>query len=127
MSGLARNALGGDLQLCGRDPKTGYLRDGYCQTQDDDVGTHVVCARVTDAFLAFSRDRGNDLITPLPAHDFPGLRDGDRWCLCAMRWFEAHEAGVAPLLFLQATHARVLDLIDLDTLLPYALDLPRHA
>ena len=127
MSGLARNALGGDLQLCGRDPKTGYLRDGYCQTRDDDVGTHVVCARVTDAFLAFSRDRGNDLITPLPAHDFPGLRDGDRWCLCAMRWFEAHEAGVAPPLFLQATHARVLDLIDLDTLLPYALDLPRHA
>ncbi len=127
MGGAARNALGGDLQLCGREPNTGYLRDGHCHTRDDDVGTHVVCARVTDTFLAFSRDRGNDLITPVPAHDFPGLRDGDRWCLCAMRWHEAHEAGVAPPLFLQATHVRVLDLIDLDTLLPYALDLPRHA
>ena len=127
MGALARNALGGGLELCGRDPKTGFLRDGFCNTGANDLGSHVVCARVTDAFLAFSRDRGNDLVTPLPAYDFPGLRDGDRWCLCAMRWHEAHLAGVAPPLYLQATHARVLDLIDLDILLPYALDLPQNA
>ena len=103
MVALARNALGGGLELCGRDPKTGFLRDGFCNTG------------------------ANDLVTPLPAYDFPGLRDGDRWCLCAMRWHEAHLAGVAPPLYLQATHARVLDLIDLDILLPYALDLPQNA
>ena len=122
----ARNALGGPLQLCGLSPKTGYLRDGHCRTRPDDLGSHVVCAQVTDRFLAFSRERGNDLITPVPAHDFPGLRPGDRWCLCAMRWLEAHEAGVAPPVFLQATHERVLELMDVDLLLPYAQDLPRH-
>ncbi|MDJ0741043.1 MAG: DUF2237 domain-containing protein [Gammaproteobacteria bacterium] len=108
-------------------PKTGYFRDGHCRTRADDLGSHVVCARVTGAFLAFSRERGNDLMTPVPAYDFPGLHDGDRWCLCAMRWHEAHAAGVAPPLYLQATHERVLELVDLDTLLPYALDLPRNA
>jgi uncharacterized protein (DUF2237 family) len=86
----------------------------------------VVCAQVTDEFLRFSRERGNDLVTPVPAHGFPGLRPGDRWCLCALRWREAHEAGLAPPLFLQATHERVLSVVDLDLLLPYALDLPRH-
>ncbi len=127
MAAAPRNALGGELQPCGMQPKTGYFRDGHCRTRADDLGSHVVCARVTGAFLAFSRERGNDLMTPVPAYDFPGLHDGDRWCLCAMRWHEAHAAGVAPPLYLQATHERVLELVDLDTLLPYALDLPRNA
>lgn len=122
-----RNALGEPLQLCSMSPKTGYLRDGRCRTRPDDLGSHVVCAQVTDEFLLFSRERGNDLITPLPAHDFPGLRDGDRWCLCALRWLEAHEAGRAPPVFLQSTHERVLQIVQLDDLLPYALDLPRHS
>lgn len=123
---FARNALGGELQLCSLDPRTGYFRDGRCRTRRDDLGSHVVCAQVTDEFLRFSRERGNDLVTPVPAHGFPGLRPGDRWCLCALRWREAHEAGLAPSLFLQATHERVLSVVDLDLLLPYALDLPRH-
>lgn len=126
MAVVARNALGGELQLCGLDPKTGYLRDGHCRTQDDDVGSHVVCAQVSLAFLDYSRARGNDLVTPVPAFDFPGLHDGDRWCLCAHRWHQAHEAGAAPPIFLQATHEKVLRLIPLDLLLPYALDLPRN-
>jgi uncharacterized protein (DUF2237 family) len=122
----ASNALGGPLQVCSLSPRTGYLRDGHCRTRADDLGSHVVCARVTDGFLAFSRERGNDLITPVPAYDFPGLKEGDRWCLCALRWREALDAGVAPPVFLQATHQRVLEIIDLDLLLPYALDLPQH-
>jgi uncharacterized protein (DUF2237 family) len=122
----ARNALGGELVRCGVDPVTGYLRDGFCRTRADDLGSHVVCARVTDAFLQFSRSRGNDLVTPVPGYDFPGLRDGDNWCLCARRWLEAHDAGAAPPVYLQATHARVLDVVELDILLPYALDLPKH-
>lgn len=127
VSGPARNALGGDLRVCGLDPKTGYLRDGHCRTRADDQGRHVVCAQVTDDFLAFSRSRGNDLISPQPAFEFPGLKAGDRWCLCALRWREAEEAGVAPPIYLQACHERVLELIELDILLPYALDLPRNA
>lgn len=122
----AFNVLGGPLAVCGQQPRTGYFRDGHCRTRADDAGLHVVCARVTDAFLQFSLARGNDLVTPVPAYEFPGLRDGDRWCLCARRWLEAHEAGVAPPVYLAATHARTLDVLDLDTLLPYALDLPRH-
>jgi uncharacterized protein (DUF2237 family) len=124
---LARNALGGELQVCGLDPKTGYFRDGRCRTREDDRGSHVVCAQVTEEFLAYSRAQGNDLVTPQPAFDFPGLKAGDRWCLCALRWREAHDAGVAPPVMLQATHERVLDLVELDILLPYAVDLPQHA
>lgn len=124
---FARNVLGGELAVCGLEPRTGYFRDGRCRTRRDDLGSHVICARVTDEFLTFSRARGNDLSTAVPSLDFPGLADGDRWCLCALRWQEAHAAGVAPPLYLQATHERVLELVDLDTLLPYALDLPRHA
>lgn len=127
MAEFERNALGGELMLCGAQPRTGYLRDGHCRTGANDLGSHVVCARVTDEFLAFSRERGNDLVTPAPAYDFPGLRDGDRWCLCALRWREALDAGLAPPVFLQATHERVLELIDLDLLLPHALDLPKNA
>ena len=122
-----RNTLGEPLQLCSMSPKTGYLRDGRCRTRPDDLGSHLVCAQVTDDFLRFSRERGNDLTTPLPAYDFPGLKDGDRWCLCALRWLEAHEAGRAPRVFLQSTHERVLQIVQLDDLLPYALDLPRHS
>lgn len=127
MGELSRNALGGPLQVCGLDPKTGYFRDGSCRTQADDRGRHVVCAEVTDEFLAFSRSRGNDLITPQPAFGFPGLKAGDRWCLCATRWHEAHEAGVAPPIYLQASHERLLEIVALDVLLPYAKDLPQHS
>jgi len=123
----ARNVLGGELQLCGLDPRTGYLRDGHCRTRKDDSGLHVVCAQVDDAFLHYSRERGNDLITAQPLYDFPGLKAGDRWCLCATRWREAMIAGVAPRVFLQASHERVLEVVELDQLLPYALDLPRNA
>jgi len=126
MREAGRNALGEPLQLCSLSPKTGYLRDGHCRTRPHDLGSHVVCAQLTDEFLVFSRRRGNDLITPVPAYDFPGLQDGDRWCLYAFRWLEAHKAGLAPPVFLQSTHQRVLELVQLDVLLPYALDLPRH-
>jgi uncharacterized protein len=118
---MARNVLGGDLEPCGTDPLTGFYRDGCCETGPDDAGVHVVCAVVTDAFLAFSRSRGNDLVTPHPAFGFPGLRDGDRWCLCASRWAEALEAGVAPPVRLEATHARALEWIDLADLEAHAL------
>jgi hypothetical protein len=121
-----RNVLGGELQACGFEPRTGYLRDGHCRTRKDDRGLHLVCAQVDDAFLQYSRERGNDLITPQPQYDFPGLRAGDRWCLCAARWREALLAGVAPPVFLQATHERALELVELDQLLRYALDLPRN-
>jgi len=126
VDGSARNALGGNLQLCSDSPMTGYLRDGRCRTRPDDLGSHVVCAHVTDAFLMFSREQGNDLMTPVPAYGFPGLKDGDRWCLCARRWLEALDAGVAPPVSIQATHERVLEIMELDLLLPYAVDLPRH-
>jgi uncharacterized protein len=118
---MARNVLGGELEPCGTDPLTGFYRDGCCETGPDDAGVHVVCAEVTDAFLAFSRSRGNDLVTPQPAFGFAGLRDGDRWCLCASRWAEALEAGVAPPVRLEATHARALEWIDLADLEAHAL------
>ena len=122
-----RNVLGGELRVCGETPLTGYLRDGHCRRRPGDSGSHLVCARVTTAFLQFSRARGNDLVSPVPAYGCPGLVEGDRWCLCALRWLEASDAGVAPPVFLQATHARVLDIVDLDVLLPHALDLPHNA
>ena len=101
---------------------TGFYRDGACRTGPEDVGTHVVCARLTDAFLQFSKGRGNDLLTPRPAFDFPGLKDGDRWCLCASRWKEAYEADVAPPVILEATHERALDVVSLDALRAHALE-----
>lgn len=115
-----KNVLGGDLQICGRDPLTGFYRDGCCRSGRDDLGLHLVCARVTEEFLAFSRAHGNDLSTPVPEHRFPGLRPGDRWCVCALRWREALEAGAAPPVVLEATHVRVLEHVDL-------ADLERHA
>ena len=117
----ALNVLGTPLMACSFDPLTGYFRDGCCNTDENDRGTHVVCVRVTAAFLAFSHDRGNDLGTPRPEFRFAGLRPGDRWCLCALRWREALQAGVAPPVNLNATHARALELINMDDLKAHAL------
>ena len=116
------NVLGGELRACCFDPLTGYYRDGTCRDAQDDGGTHLVCARVTAEFLALSRSRGNDLSTPRPERRFRGLRPGDRWCVCALRWLEALEAGVAPPVVLEATHERALDLVPLEVLKQYALD-----
>jgi uncharacterized protein (DUF2237 family) len=117
-----RNVLGGELAPCGRDPTTGYLRDGHCRDVDGDVGEHTLCAVVTAEFLRYSRDRGNDLITPRPEFDFPGLEPGDRWCLCVGRWVEAAEAGVAPPVVLEATDESVLRAVDADRLREHEFD-----
>jgi uncharacterized protein len=114
------NVLGEPLACCGTAPMTGFYRDGYCRTGRDDLGSHVVAAIVTRDFLDFTRAQGNDLETPHPAYGFPGLKPGDRWCLCALRWKEAEAAGVAPPVRLDATHARALDYIPLETLARYA-------
>ncbi|RCS57112.1 DUF2237 family protein [Parvibium lacunae] len=116
----AKNVLGGPLKLCGLTPRTGYLRDGCCQAVAGDSGSHTVCAIVTAAFLAYSMLRGNDLSTPRPAYDFPGLKPGDRWCLCARRWLEAYEGGCAPRVVLEATHLAALDTIPLALLIAHA-------
>jgi len=116
------NVLGGPLETCSRDPLTGFYRDGCCRTGPDDVGSHTVCVRLTDEFLAFSRSRGNDLSTPRPQYGFPGLKGGDSWCLCAPRWQEALEAGCAPRVFLGATHAGALDHCRLEDLKAHAVD-----
>lgn len=116
----ARNVLGTALVPCSFDPLTGYWRDGCCNTDDHDQGSHVVCARVTDDFLQYSLARGNDLITPRPSHRFAGLRAGDRWCLCASRWREALDAGVAPPVVLESTHEKALAYVSLEQLLANA-------
>jgi len=118
----ALNVLGGPLALCCEDPATGFYRDGYCHTGPQDVGSHTVCARLTAEFLAFSLLRGNDLTTPGPEYNFPGLRPGDRWCLCVARWREALEAGVAPPVVLAATHEKALAVVTLEQLSRHALD-----
>jgi uncharacterized protein (DUF2237 family) len=115
---MAKNVLGADLESCSDDPLTGFYRDGCCETGGEDVGVHVVCARMTAEFLEFSKAAGNDLSTPGPG--FPGLKPGDRWCLCASRWQEAFEAGVAPPVVLEATHARALEWCTLDALKAHA-------
>ncbi|MGA8054660.1 MAG: DUF2237 domain-containing protein [Burkholderiales bacterium] len=120
---LPKNVLGEPLATCSERPLTGFWRDGCCRTGPGDRGTHVVCARVTSAFLEFSRSRGNDLVTPVPEFDFPGLEPGDRWCLCAWRWKEALDAGAAPPVVLTATHEKVLDLVTLEELKRHAIDL----
>ena len=107
----ARNVLGGPLQACSYDPLTGWLRDGCCHLGSVDVGSHVICARMTVAFLNFQMERGNDLVTPRPQLRFSGLKPGDRWCVCALRWKEAYAAGCAPPVVLQATHERALDFV----------------
>lgn len=120
---LHRNVLGEPLAPCGLEPETGFYRDGFCRTGDEDPGLHGICARVTREFLAFSRSRGNDLSTPVPEWGFPGLRPGDRWCLCAARWKEAFDAGAAPGVALMATHEAVLEVVDLAILKRHAIDL----
>lgn len=116
----AKNVLGTELQPCSIDPMTGFYRDGCCQTGANDFGRHVVCAQMTPAFLEFTKNQGNDLSTPLPRYNFPGLKPGDRWCLCAARWQEAFEIGVAPPVILAATHEKALEIVQL-------ADLKRHA
>ena len=118
-----KNVLGGTLMPCSTSPRTGFYRDGCCNTGPEDVGLHVVCAQVTAAFLAFARGRGNDLVTPAPEFGFPGLKSGDRWCVCAGTWREAFEAGVAPPVVLAATHEETLAVIPLDALKQHGLDL----
>ncbi|WP_165701572.1 DUF2237 family protein [Crateriforma conspicua] len=118
----AKNVLGGELQTCSTDPMTGFYRDGCCNTGGQDTGLHVVCSQVTAEFLEFSRQRGNDLTTPNPMFDFPGLQPGDRWCLCAARWKEAFDAGMAPAVVLESTHISALEFANLDELKQHAVD-----
>ena len=121
MSGSqAKNVLGGKLQPCCKFPMTGFYRDGYCNTGPEDLGRHTVCIRITDEFLAFSKDAGNDLSTPQPESDFPGLIAGDQWCLCALRWQEAFEAGAAPQVVLGSTHEATLQVVKLEDLKAHA-------
>jgi uncharacterized protein (DUF2237 family) len=117
------NVLGGELESCCFAPITGFYRDGYCNTSIEDTGSHTVCVRMTTPFLLFSSKVGNDLSTPRPEYEFPGLIEGDQWCLCAARWKEAYDAGVAPSVVLSSTHQRALELIPLELLMEYALDL----
>jgi hypothetical protein len=117
------NVLGTELEACGVKPLTGFFRDGSCNTSKQDVGSHTLCAVMTQDFLEYSRDRGNDLITPQPAYNFPGLKPGDRWCLCAGRWLEAFKAGKAPRVVIRATHQACLQIVSLDDLKQYAIDL----
>jgi uncharacterized protein len=119
----ALNVLGEPLAPCGLDPLTGFYRDGCCNTGYEDVGIHVVCAKMTREFLAFSKKRGNDLSTPAPDMGFPGLKPGDRWCLCAGRWKEALDAGCAPPVVLAATHEETLAIVPLEALKRHAVDL----
>ncbi len=116
-----RNVLQEPLKPCGHDPLTGFYRTGSCETGPEDRGVHVVCARVTAEFLDFSAGRGNDLVTPRPEFGFAGLEPGDRWCLCAARWQEALEAGVAPPVILESTHERALEVVGLEALQAHAL------
>ncbi|MCA9035397.1 MAG: DUF2237 domain-containing protein [Planctomycetaceae bacterium] len=119
---MAKNVFGGDLLVCSSNPLTGFFRSGKCETCGDDAGMHTVCAEMTKEFLQFSYDAGNDLSTPRPEFRFPGLKPGDRWCLCLPRWIEAFEAGIAPKLMLKATHISAIEHISMDVLLQYALD-----
>ncbi len=116
-----KNVLGDVLKSCCTNPMTGFYRDGFCQTGAGDVGSHVICVIVTDDFLEFSRSRGNDLTTPHPEFEFPGLKGGDKWCLCALRWKEAFDAGVAPNVVLEACHENALNYVSLEDLRDYAV------
>lgn len=118
----SRNVLGEPLENCSDDPLTGFYRDGCCNTGPEDLGAHTVCAEMTEAFLAYTASQGNDLRSPDPLSGFPGLRPGDRWCLCAARWQDARRAGCAPRVYLAATHEATLEIVPLEDLRPYALD-----
>ena len=120
--GAQRNVLGGPLTDCSHDPKTGFYRTGCCHTGPDDRGLHTVCVVLTADFLAFSQAVGNDLSTPVPAYGFPGLQPGQRWCLCAARWKQAHDAGKAPHVILSATNEATLDVVSLESLMAHAFD-----
>ena len=111
------------LEECSCDPMTGFFRTGCCETNDNDLGTHTVCALMDKEFLQFSYNQGNDLITPMPEYDFPGLKPGDKWCLCANRWLEAFEAGVAPRILAKATNLKTLEIISMDMIRKFALDI----
>ena len=124
---IIRNVLGSNLEPCCMNPLTGFYRDGFCQTGPEDRGSHVICAEMTAEFLEFSRARGNDLTTPAPMFQFPGLKPGDRWCLCALRWREALEAGLAPPVILASTHASALEYVSLAELEAHALAEEPHS
>jgi uncharacterized protein len=121
MNSTASNVLGTPLQACSFAPLTGFYRDGCCNTGREDLGLHLVCVEVSEEFLRFSQQRGNDLSTPIPAYDFPGLVPGDRWCLCVLRWKEALQAGMAPGVILEATHISTLEFVDLEDLQRFAI------
>ncbi|MGD1859798.1 MAG: DUF2237 family protein [Leptolyngbyaceae cyanobacterium] len=118
----AKNILGGALESCSTNPMTGFYRDGCCHTGAGDVGVHVVCAQLTEEFLSYTKAQGNDLSTPQPMYNFPGLKPGDRWCLCASRWKEAYDDGVAPPVVLAATHEAALKVVTLETLQQHAVN-----
>ncbi len=115
-----KNVFGDPLITCGQDPITGYFRDGCCNTDDSDLGMHTVCIVATEAFLEYSYEKGNDLTTPMPHWGFPGLKPGDKWCLCALRFKQAMEDGYAPKVVLEATNEKTLDILSMDELLKYA-------
>ena len=122
MTKQRKNVLGGELEPCCYAPKTGYFRDGFCRTDDTDHGRHVICAEMTDRFLYFTRKQGNDLSTARPELDFPGLSPGDRWCICALRWKQAWEAGCAPKVVLKACDESALKIVSLETLKAHATE-----
>lgn len=119
----ALNVFDEPLESCSEEPMTGFFRDGCCNTSDQDLGSHTVCVKVTQEFLEFSRFRGNDLSSPAPEHGFPGLKPGDRWCLCASRWLEAEQHEMAPRVYLRSTHRRALEIVPIETLRRFAIDL----
>ncbi len=119
----AVNVFGEKLEICGEDPLTGFYRDGHCNTCKEDIGSHTVCIETTTKFLEYSRFKGNDLSTPMPEYDFKGLKPGDSWCLCAARWLEALESDMAPRIFLKRTHIKALEIIPMELLKKYAVDL----
>ena len=116
------NVLGKELKPCSINPRTGFYRTGCCETGEDDFGSHTVCVQLTEEFLKFSKKAGNDLSTPMPAYGFPGLKPGDRWCLCASRWQEAFEAGKAPLVYLEGTNEKALEIVNLDDLIDHSVE-----
>jgi uncharacterized protein len=121
---VERNVLGGELETCSLDPLTGFYRDGCCHTGPEDLGSHTICAVVSAEFLDYQQEIGNDLSSPVPEFGFPGLAPGDRWCVTARNWLRAHEAGVAAYVVLAATHERALEIVPLDVLREYAVDVP---
>ncbi len=116
------NIFGDKIEACCHDPVTGYFRDGFCNTDEHDFGSHVICAEITEDFLIFSKAMGNDLSTPRPEFNFPGLKEGDRWCLCALRWKEAYDAGVAPRVYLESCHSNALSYVSKDQLEEFAVN-----